>query len=182
MPNTYDPIKVDEDYFPEHETEQEAFYQQLNALPRDVADILLMPETAEMLEKISKEKRLSVAQSQELSRLVRKIAVADIYLGDIVKEVQNKLSVNEASAKEVANSLVSEVFASALEELKKLHVQKFGRPAAGVAQAFGKQGQVPEGTSDANIGKNVGTGTANPLAPNPSISNQNNIVNLRNKN
>ena len=154
MPNIYDPIKVDDDYFPQHEAEQETFYQQLNVLPRNVADILLIPETSETLEKISKENQLSASQSQELSRLVRKITIADIYLGDIVKETQNKLSINEVSAKELANVLISEIFYPVLEELKKLHIEKFGSPSHKATESETKK----EG-----------------------VNNPNNLVNLRNK-
>lgn len=126
MQNVYDPIKVDDDYFPYHEEEQEDFYSKLGSLPRNIADILLVPETTEALEKVSKEKNLNISQSREISRLVRKITIADIYLGDVVKELQSRLGIDESLAKELASSLISEIFSPALEDIKKMHVEKFG--------------------------------------------------------
>src|SRR3989344_2387947 len=131
--DTFDPIKVDDLYFAQHEEEQNQFYQQLKTLPGSIPGVLFGMETATIIEKISQEKKLNQRQSEEFSRLIRKILTAEVYLGNIVQELKNKLSVTEETAKELANDLISQLFDESLEDIKKLHVEKFGRPAADVA-------------------------------------------------
>ena len=162
-PDTFDPIKVDDLYFAQHEEEQNQFYQQLKTLPGSIAGVLFGMETAAMIEKISQEKKLNQKQSEEFSRLIRKILTAEVYLGNIVQELKNKLSVTEETAKELANDLISQLFDESLEDIKKLHVEKFGRPAADVATPSNSKSQIPERDK-------------------PQIINPGNIVNLRNKN
>ena len=161
--DTFDPIKVDDLYFAQHEEEQNQFYQQLKTLPGSIAGVLFGMETAAMIEKISQEKKLNQKQSEEFSRLIRKILIAEVYLGNIVQELKNKLSVTEETAKELANDLISQLFDESLEDIKKLHVEKFGRPAADVATPSNSKSQIPERDK-------------------PQIINPGNIVNLRNKN
>ena len=161
--DTFDPIKVDDLYFAQHEEEQNQFYQQLKTLPGSIAGVLFGMETAAMIEKISQEKKLNQKQSEEFSRLIRKILTAEVYLGNIVQELKNKLSVTEETAKELANDLISQLFDESLEDIKKLHVEKFGRPAADVATPSNSKSQIPERDK-------------------PQIINPGNIVNLRNKN
>src|SRR3990167_2448059 len=162
-PDTFDPIKVDDLYFAQHEEEQNQFYQQLKTLPGSIAGVLFGMETAAVIEKISQEKKLNQKQSEEFSRLIRKILTAEVYLGNIVQELKNKLSVTEETAKELANDLISQLFDESLEDIKKLHVEKFGRPAADVATPSNSKSQIPERDK-------------------PQIINPGNIVNLRNKN
>ena len=161
--DTFDPIKVDDLYFAQHKEEQNQFYQQLKTLPGSIAGVLFGMETAAMIEKISQEKKLNQKQSEEFSRLIRKILTAEVYLGNIVQELKNKLSVTEETAKELANDLISQLFDESLEDIKKLHVEKFGRPAAEVATPSDSKSQIPERDK-------------------PQIINPGNIVNLRNKN
>ena len=161
--DTFDPIKVDDLYFAQHEEEQNQFYQQLKTLPGSIAGVLFGMETAAVIEKISQEKKLNQKQSEEFSRLIRKILTAEVYLGNIVQELKNKLSVTEETAKELANDLISQLFDESLEDIKKLHVEKFGRPAADVATPSNSKSQIPERDK-------------------PQIINPGNIVNLRNKN
>ena len=161
--DTFDPIKVDDLYFAQHEEEQNQFYQQLKTLPGSIAGVLFGMETAAMIEKISQEKKLNQKQSEEFSRLIRKILTAEVYLGNIVQELKNKLSVTEETVKELANDLISQLFDESLEDIKKLHVEKFGHPAADVATPSNSKSQIPERDK-------------------PQIINPGNIVNLRNKN
>ena len=159
----FDPVKVDALYFAQHEEEQEQFYQQLNTLPGSIVGVLFGTETATIIEKISQEKKLNQRQSEELSRLIRKILTAKVYLGNIVQELKNRLPVTEETAKELANDLISQLFDESLEDIKKLHIEKFGRPAADIASPSGSKSQIPEKDK-------------------PQIINPGNIINLKNKN
>ncbi len=149
----FDPVKVDDKYFAEHYEEQEAFYMQLKKLPYTVVDILFGIDTPEIIRSIAAKYRLNENQSVSLSRLIRKLLSVEIYLGDITVQVKERLTVNETVAKSIASSIISDLFASALEDLKKLHVEKFGKRADQTA----------------------------PTQPATNINNPNNLVNLRGK-
>lgn len=126
MPKTiYDPIEVDSDYFITHESEQNELYAKIKAVPESVSVILFWEDTPEMIEKICQSFQLNDKQSGDLSRLIRKILVAETYLGDIVSEITNKLPVGQNIAKDIANKVINDLFAPALEDIKKLHIEKF---------------------------------------------------------
>lgn len=158
MKNIYSPTEIDNDIILLDDEKHELFYSKINALPQNIQNILFYLDTEEKLKNISTQAKLNQNQSAELTRLVRDILISDVYLGDIVKETQKHLVVSEETAREIANQIISEIFAPALEELKKNHVQKFGKKT-----------------------ENAPT-PANPPASNPgNINNPNNMVDLRNK-
>ncbi len=55
------------------------------------------------------------------------LILADLYLGNIVDEIQNRLKKDEAEAKIIAGLIVTKLFAPILEDLKKIHVEKFAK-------------------------------------------------------
>lgn len=121
----YDPIEVDGDYFSQHEAEQNQFYAKIRTIPEAVSNILFGVDTPEIIEKICRDYQLNDERSKELSRLIRKVLVVELYLGNIVSEIAKQLSTEQNLAKEIANRLVAELFAPALEDIKRLHMEKF---------------------------------------------------------
>src|SRR3989344_667563 len=122
----FDPIEVDSEYFSKHEAEENELHAKIRATPESVSDLLFGVETPEIIEKICQNYQLNDKQSAELSRSIRKILTAEFYLGDIVSEIASKLVVGQDVAREIANRLITELFAPALEDIKKLHIEKFG--------------------------------------------------------
>ena len=55
------------------------------------------------------------------------IILTDVYLGDIVSQIQQRVYIDEQKAKTTAGLIVAELFTPILEELKKKHVEKFGK-------------------------------------------------------
>lgn len=156
----YDPINPD--YFAAHEKEQEEFYAKIETVPKPIYYILFGDDTPEIIENLAQSFKLKPAQSEELSHLIRKILITDIYLGDMVPEIASRLTIGQDTAKEIANGLLTKLFAPALEEIKKLHMEKFpgkqlNQPAAPATQSK------PTPTTE---NKNV---------------NPNNVLDLRNK-
>ena len=139
--NIYDPVDVDQDYFLDHDEEREEFYTKALTLPGTILEILFNEENTARLKSLFESYQLKPKQSEELSRLIRKILVAEIYLGDIVAEITKRLEIDQEKAKGVANSLIGELFTPALEDIKKLHVEKFGK----------KQETPPQPTNPNNV-------------------------------
>ena len=129
MRNIYNPIEVDEDLLLRDDERHELLYSKINSLPENIQEILFDQSTDDTLKKIADQFQLNQKQVIETARLVRKILIAEIYLGDIVSETASRLQIGENTAREVANQLITELFAPALEDIKKLHMEKFpGRP------------------------------------------------------
>lgn len=126
MINIYSPIEVDEEEMLRNDEQHELFYSKINALPESIQDILFDQAVDDTIKKLSGEFQLNQNQTIEIVRLVRDIAITDSYLGNIVSEVTSRLAVGQDVAGEIANRLITELFAPALEDIKKLHVEKFG--------------------------------------------------------
>ena len=127
----YNPIKVDDDYFAFHENEQNELYAKMKTISETIIDILFGQNTPKIIMNICQNYQLNYKQSEELSRLIRKILVAEIYLGDIISEIAGRLQIGENIARELANKLIADLFANALEDIKKLHREKFGASITG---------------------------------------------------
>lgn len=126
--NVFDPVKVDDDYFDHHYREQEQFYAAVKNLPDSIVDILFgEEETSGVIKQIAEQHQLNPNQSAELSRLIRKVLVAEFYLVEIVNQMKAKLSIDEVKAKSIAGALVEKLFTPALEDIKKIHTEKFGK-------------------------------------------------------
>lgn len=129
MTNIFSPIEVDNDTLLLDDEKHEFFYSKINSLPQNIQDLLFSLDTEEKLKNISVQLRLNQKQTTELTRLVRDIIIKDAYLGDILKETQKRLSLDETAARDIANRIISEIFSPAIEDIKKLHIEKFGPPS-----------------------------------------------------
>lgn len=125
--NIFDPVEVDGNYFVEHLEEQEEFYNIARTLPEPVLNILFGLNTPNIIKKVCETYQLQINQSANLSRLIRKILVTEIYLGGLVDQIKVSLNIDELKAKAIANDIVGQLFASALDEIKKMHIEKFGK-------------------------------------------------------
>lgn len=93
----------------------------------NIQKILLGFETAEFIEEqLGPKFNLSLQQKREVTRIIRDLLLAKVYLGDIVKTITEKLGFAPESAKQVANEIIR-LFSPALEDIKKMHVEKFGK-------------------------------------------------------
>lgn len=143
----YDLVNVDQDYFFNNEEEKEVFYTKASVLPRNIFEVLFNEETPSQVKNITDQFQLNIKQIEELSRLIRKILVTEIYLGDIVQEITNRLAVSPNIAKEIANRVITNLFAPAIEDLKKLHTEKFPGKAPTPPSPSQNSGSSPSATT-----------------------------------
>ena len=82
-------------------------------------------------------------QGQDVARLVRDIAIGDVFIGDMPTEISKRLGIDPATAREIANQIVAQLFTPALEDIKKVQAAKFpGRlPAKQQEQGIGSRVQ-----------------------------------------
>lgn len=70
---------------------------------------------------------LNENQSKSLAIIVLELILADFYLGNVVKTIQERLNIDELKAKTIAGLILTKLFAPILEDLKKIHIDKFAR-------------------------------------------------------
>jgi len=181
----------------DHTSENYKIYQiKTGDLPEDLFSVLVDEKTYGFIVRSMEQYGLTVEQGRDLSRVVRDVIIDDLYLGDVVRAVREKLGLDEQNARELANGMASELFAPVIEDLKERQVKKFvkpkitGMPPSMEMPSLGGRQQKAEEENGANRPESPAQTTQNPSQPqnrpqtpvDPNqISNQNNIIDLRAK-
>lgn len=121
--NIYDPFSVDAS-----RTDAlgwKKFLNRVNELSEPLKNTLISSETDDTIYDISINFNFSESQTADLSRIIRDILLADVFVGDMVNEIQKRLQVDSSTANQIGQVIVSDLFVSAMEEIKQMHKQKF---------------------------------------------------------
>ena len=126
--NIYDPYNAYISLFLDDHFKYNKLHDQLKLMPKNLLDFLFDLKTANFIkEKIAISLDLNQSQSQEISIIVLEFVTSNLYLGNIVEEVKNRLGVGDIKAKTIAGLILTELFAPILEELKQTHIRKFAK-------------------------------------------------------
>ena len=105
-----------------------SFHDSLRNLPEKLQDFIFDTMPADFIkDQISVPFGLNENQSKEIAKMVMELILTDIYLGNVVDEVKNRLGIDDQKARTIAGLLVTELFAPILEDLKKMHIEKFAK-------------------------------------------------------
>jgi len=122
-PNIYKPAEVS--YLTNESTEfRDQFYTRIKKAPESIEIFLYARDTHEAIRSICDRFQLAPTQAMYLTCIIRDVAVALTYYGDMPQEIQTRLDVPEDKAKQIAQA-VTELYDFALEDIKKLQVQTF---------------------------------------------------------
>lgn len=127
----YDPIQVNQDLFDDNDEVREDFYAKVRITPGPVLDILFGTDTPTKIEKICSNHGLDPEQSAKLSRLIREVLIGDVFVGDMPLKISQNLGLEPALAKQLSNSIIANLFAPALDDIKSIQRQKFPGRVAG---------------------------------------------------
>lgn len=157
----------------------EKYMERVSALPALIQKIMRDFSTAEFIEeKLGPQFGLSPDQKGNLVMLLGGILLADVFVGDMVWEIQNRLQIDQNTATQIASTIVSELFAPALEEIKQVHRQKFEDRATSPKPPSQVQQSAPQPQRPSQPPPPKRT-FSNPAA---SLDiNKNNVLDLRNK-
>ena len=163
---TYDQYLQFSPYFAEQDIEKNGeragFLNLFNGLPQTVKNLVTSLDAAEKIVNIGKTFGLDEFDTEALSFAIRKIATGEVFIGNGVELIAGETGLPLERAKNVLGLIVNEVFAPALEDIKKIQTSKF-------PQRFGvpvqPQSQVPPPVKQPEP----------PQATNP------NVINLRNR-
>lgn len=159
----YTPYAVDLYSIPDTETIQ-AYMDRVRALPEAIKKVLTDFSTAEyLIDIVVPEFRLEESGATELTRITRDILLGDLFIGDMSVSIANKLNVEQTTAQQIRDKITNELFAPAVEDIKKIQREKF-----------------PDRVGQGNI-NSVPQPPALPQMKNAPAVNQSNVIDLRNQ-
>lgn len=101
------------------------FLRDYEILPIKLKEFLVSEITAARIEGLSQSYQLSANQITLLAIILRYVATGNLFIGDMPQELSRWLGIDQATAREVANQIVSQLFAPVLEDLNKVQAEKF---------------------------------------------------------
>ena len=126
--NIYDPYDVYLFIIGNDRSRYARLTDKINSLSENLQDFIFNTVPGDFIkDRISIPLNLNQNQSIEIAKIVLDIILTDVYLGDIVSQNQQRVYIDEQKAKTTAGLIVAELFTPILEELKKKHVEKFGK-------------------------------------------------------
>ncbi|OHB17833.1 MAG: hypothetical protein A2913_02255 [Parcubacteria group bacterium RIFCSPLOWO2_01_FULL_40_65] len=127
---TYNPYSVYVDQIKSDQIKYIEFHNKLKQSLDSTLDFVFSTGPADFIkDRISIPLNLNQSQSKEIAKIVMEIIVADSYLGNIIEQIRQRVIVDEQKAKIIAGLIVAELFAPILDELKKIHIEKFAKMA-----------------------------------------------------
>lgn len=103
----------------------EKLQDKIDKIPMSLYNLMVDNKTSLFVESLTQKYIQLSVQGPDVARLIRDVVIADVFLGDMPQEIQRRLGLDPATAREVANLIVSQLFAPILEEIKQVHRQKF---------------------------------------------------------
>lgn len=110
-----------------NESDQDRYFDRFDALPEKLLDLLLDEKTYNIVQSLNMEYLKVGPSNPEISKLIREVVLADTYIGDMPGQISSRLGIDANTAREVAKQIVSQLFAPAMEDLKKVQTAKFGK-------------------------------------------------------
>ena len=163
--NIYSPYEIDMEKLSSVPTELEIFTHKFVGLPRNIKDIMLLTAPG-FIWTLAQNYNLTEEQSGNISRIIRDILLGDLFAGDMSQTISERLELDQQTAQQIRDKLVKELFAPAIEDIKKIQREKFpdrvGQGSANTPRPAMPQPPAP------------------PQMKNAPPVNQSNIIDLRN--
>lgn len=100
----------------------------ITELPQEFQSIISDFSTAEFIEDVLGQNfALNTEQKKAIARIIRDVILVDVYLGDFVQLISQRVSVDPQKAKDIANAILAGPLSTQLDTLKKMHIAKFGQ-------------------------------------------------------
>lgn len=103
----------------------EKLNKKIDKMPQSLADFLVDAKVSEFMELLTQKYIQLSVQGSDIARLIRDVVIADVFIGDMPQELSRRLGIDQTVAREVTNLIVSQLFAPVLEDLKKVHRERF---------------------------------------------------------
>lgn len=108
-------------------SEWKTFQDKADKLSPRLAELLMAEPFTILLLSVMKRYNLNQDQGTNIARIVRAIAFADLYIGDMPSQLASRLDIDQSTAREIASIVVAQGFGQSLEEIKTIQTNKFGK-------------------------------------------------------
>lgn len=119
----YSPFRVDSQTT--DPLEWDKFLKKINGIPVLIKNLITSADTVEFLIIISEQFDLSEEESASLARIIRDVLLTDVFLGDFPAVISQKLNIDIETASQLAQKVINELFAPAIEDIKNMQREKF---------------------------------------------------------
>lgn len=127
-PKIFDPYAVYLDEIGSDRFRYNKLHDKLKSLPEKFQDFIFDTAPGNFIkDRISLPLGLDENQSKETAKIVMDLLVVDFYLGDAVNQIIRRIGVDDQKAKTIAGLIVTELFDPILEDLKRMHIEKFAK-------------------------------------------------------
>ncbi len=107
-------------------TDLERYISHASGLPDKIDAILTGFGTAEFIEeRLGVKLQLTTEQKTEITKIIRDVLLGDTFIGDMPTIISQKLNLDQNTSRETSSMLISELFAPAIEEIKKMQAANF---------------------------------------------------------
>lgn len=103
----------------------ERFQDKIDSISENLYGVLTDEASLNFIKSGLQRYGLSFVQGQEIARIIRDVVIGDIFIGDMPAELAGRLGVDQNTAREMANLIISQLFQPVLEEIKKVQTAKF---------------------------------------------------------
>jgi hypothetical protein len=103
----------------------EKFQNQIDSLNENLYTLLTSNEAVILIKGFVSQYNFSLMQGSEIARVLRDTILSNIFIGDMPLEISKRLNIDLGVATGIANQIVSQIFAPALDDIKKLQAVKF---------------------------------------------------------
>lgn len=102
------------------------------AAPEKIKNLVIGASTPLFIKSTVDQYKLTQDQGIIIALLIRGLLFGDIYIGNIVQEIQNRMGLDATTAQDVANTIINFIFSSAAEEIRVVQHRAFGGGSAPV--------------------------------------------------
>lgn len=142
------------------------FLKSFDALSQTIKDLLTSLETAEKIINTGKTFGLDDYDTEAVSFVIRKITAGEIFVGDGADFIANEAELPLERAKNLLSLIIREIFAPALEDIKKIQSTKLAQRTGRVSTSVQTQAK-----------SNLAPARQPELSQNPNP----NVIDLRNR-
>jgi hypothetical protein len=105
--------------------EEKEFLSSFNKLPSKIKSLLVSENSAVLIYSLKESASLKETQIEQLASVAREVLIGKLFIGKMVETIQDKLGADQQKAKDIANNIVSNLFTSAIEDIKAIQKRNF---------------------------------------------------------
>lgn len=101
------------------------FLHDFELLPKSLQDFLLSAETSNSIASLSEHYDLSLLETELAAWVIRNVVTGNVYIKNLPDFLSSAAGIEAGKSIQIANQIVSRLFAQVMEDIKQIQKQKF---------------------------------------------------------